>query len=153
MNAPVIGRPLTRVDGRAKVTGAARYAAEFNQAGQAHAVIVSSTVGRGRVKRIGVAPVLRLPGVIAVISYLNAPRLAYRPHKGPIDPAIGERLHGQSARALTYWWCGMSGALSHVKVPDLSRVLAGRGRRRTAAHRRGREGIGGGGLHELLLTR
>jgi xanthine dehydrogenase YagR molybdenum-binding subunit len=34
-----------------------------------------------------------MPGVIAVISHLNAPRLAYRPHKGGIDPAVGERLH------------------------------------------------------------
>jgi xanthine dehydrogenase YagR molybdenum-binding subunit len=93
MNAPVIGKPLTRVDGRAKVTGAVRYAAEFNQPGHAYAVIVGSTVGRGRVKRIDVVPVLRLPGVIAVMSHLNAPRLAYRAHKGPVDPAIGERLH------------------------------------------------------------
>ena len=93
MNAPVIGKPLARVDGRAKVTGAALYAAEFNQPGQAYAVIVGSTVGRGRVTRIGNAGVLGLPGVIAVISHLNAPRLAYGPHKGPIDPAVGERLH------------------------------------------------------------
>jgi len=93
MNAPVIGTPLARVDGRAKVTGAALYAAEFNQPGQAYAVVVGASVGRGRVKRIDDAPVLRLPGVIAVISHLNAARLAYRPHKGPIDPAIGERLH------------------------------------------------------------
>ena len=34
-----------------------------------------------------------MPGVIAVISHHNAPRLAYGGHKGPIDPAIGERLH------------------------------------------------------------
>ena len=93
MNAPVIGKPLARVDGRAKVTGAALYAAEFNQPGQAYAVIVGSTVGRGRVTRIGDAGVLSLPGLIAVISHLNAPRLAYLPHKGAIDPAVGERLH------------------------------------------------------------
>ena len=52
MSDPVIGKPLARVDGRAKVTGAARYAAEFNQPAQAHAVIVGATVGLGRVKRI-----------------------------------------------------------------------------------------------------
>ena len=34
-----------------------------------------------------------MPGVVAVISHLNAPRLAYGPHKGLIDPAVGERLH------------------------------------------------------------
>ncbi|MFI4987504.1 MAG: xanthine dehydrogenase family protein molybdopterin-binding subunit [Alphaproteobacteria bacterium] len=89
----VIGKPLPRIDGRAKVIGAARYAAEFNQKDQATAVIVGATVGLGRVTSIGVDPVLRMPGVVAVITHLNSPRLAYRPHKGPIDPAVGERLH------------------------------------------------------------
>jgi xanthine dehydrogenase YagR molybdenum-binding subunit len=89
----VIGTPLARVDGRTKVTGGARYAAEFNQKGQAYAVIVSATVGLGRVTKIDPSAVLRIPGVIAVIDHRNAPRLAYGPHKGPIDPAVGERLH------------------------------------------------------------
>ena len=31
MTTGIIGRPLARVDGRAKVTGRARYAADFNQ--------------------------------------------------------------------------------------------------------------------------
>jgi xanthine dehydrogenase YagR molybdenum-binding subunit len=89
----VIGRPLARVDGRAKVTGGARYAAEFNQKEQAYAVIVGATVGLGRITGIDLAAVSRLPGVIAVIDHRNAPRLAYGEHKGPVDPAIGERLH------------------------------------------------------------
>ncbi len=93
MTDNVIGQPLPRIDGRAKVTGAARYAADFNQKGQAHAVIVSAGVGLGRVASIDDAAALRLPGVVAVISHRNAPRLAYRPHKAGIDPAIGERLH------------------------------------------------------------
>ena len=52
MTTNVIGRPLPRVDGSAKVTGSARYAADFNQQGQAYAVIVSATVGLGRVTGI-----------------------------------------------------------------------------------------------------
>jgi xanthine dehydrogenase YagR molybdenum-binding subunit len=93
MTTNVIGKPLVRVEGRAKVTGSARYAADFNQQGQAYAVIVSATIGLGRIRRIDADPVARLPGVIAVISHLNAPRLAYEPHKGGVDPAVGERLH------------------------------------------------------------
>jgi xanthine dehydrogenase YagR molybdenum-binding subunit len=93
MTNNVIGKPLARVDGWAKVTGSARYAADFNQESQAYAVIVSATVGLGRVAEIDSAAVLRMPGVIAVISHHNSPRLAYGGHKGPIDPAIGERLH------------------------------------------------------------
>ena len=93
MTAQVIGRPLPRVDGRAKVTGTARYAADFNQPDQVYGVIVSATVGLGRITGIDSAAVSSMPGVLAVVSHLNAPRLAYGPHKGPIDPAIGERLH------------------------------------------------------------
>jgi len=89
----VIGTPVPRIDGRAKVMGAARYAADFNQAGQAYAVLVSATIGLGRVTGIGAAAVETMPGVVAVISHLNAPRLPYAPHKGPIDPPVGERLH------------------------------------------------------------
>ncbi|MDF0491841.1 xanthine dehydrogenase family protein molybdopterin-binding subunit [Bradyrhizobium yuanmingense] len=93
MTISVIGQPLPRVDGRAKVTGSARYAADFNQPGQAYAVIVSATIGLGRLTGVDSAAVEKMPGVLAVLSHLNAPRLAYRPHKSYIDPATGERLH------------------------------------------------------------
>lgn len=89
----VIGKPLPRVDGRAKVTGAARYAADFNRPDQAYAVLVSATAGLGRVTGIDSGAVETMPGVIAVITHRNAPRLPYAPHKSYIDPAIGERLH------------------------------------------------------------
>ena len=93
MTTRVIGQPLARIDGRAKVTGAARYAADFNRPGQAYGVLVPATVGLGRVIGIDQGAVRAMPGVIAVISHLNAPRLAYCPHKAGIDPAVGERLH------------------------------------------------------------
>jgi xanthine dehydrogenase YagR molybdenum-binding subunit len=93
MNAMSIGQPLPRVDGHAKVTGHARYAAEFNQPGQAYAVIVTSTVGLGRIREIDAAAAAAMPGVLAIISHQNAPRLPYREHKGFVDPASGERLH------------------------------------------------------------
>lgn len=93
MSNRYIGAAKPRVDGRAKVTGRARYAADFDQPEQLHAVVVSATIGRGRVTRIDTGEVERMPGVAAVIWHRNAPQLAYRPHKGPIDPASGERLH------------------------------------------------------------
>ena len=88
-----IGNAPTRVDGRAKVTGEARYAGDFRRPRQVHAVVVGATVGRGRIAGTDAAAVQRLPGVIAVVTHLNAPKLAYRTHKGAIDPAFGERLH------------------------------------------------------------
>ena len=94
MSALSIGQPLTRVDGRAKVTGLARYAAEFDQPGQAHAVIVTSTVGLGRITTIDTSVAAAVPGVATIISHLNAPRLPYREHRDlMIDPPQGERLH------------------------------------------------------------
>jgi len=93
MTMSLIGQPLPRVDGHAKVTGSARYAADFNQKGQAYAVIVSATVGLGRINRIDSAEVEDMPGIIAVITHRNAPRLPYGRHKSYIDPATGERLH------------------------------------------------------------
>lgn len=93
MSTTQIGKPVARIDGRAKVTGQARYAADFQLERQTYAVIVSATTGLGRVTGIDSAAVERLPGVVAVITHLNAARLPYQPHKGGIDPAVGERLH------------------------------------------------------------
>ncbi|MGK6310200.1 xanthine dehydrogenase family protein molybdopterin-binding subunit [Variovorax sp. DT-64] len=99
----MIGRPMARIEGKAKVTGQARYAAEFNQPGQAHAVIVNATVGLGRITSIDADAVRRMPGVLRVLSHLNTKRLPYRGHKGAIDPAFGERLHVlQDSRVLFY---------------------------------------------------
>jgi xanthine dehydrogenase YagR molybdenum-binding subunit len=93
MTTAVIGQPVSRVDGRQKVTGAATYAAEFDQPGQAHGAIVRSTVANGQIASIDSATAERASGVIAVLTHRNAPRLAYRPHKGAVDPNVGERLH------------------------------------------------------------
>ena len=62
--APYIGTATSRVDGRAKVTGAAKYAAEFNVPGLAHASVVSSTIGKGRILRIDTSAAMRVQGVI-----------------------------------------------------------------------------------------
>jgi xanthine dehydrogenase YagR molybdenum-binding subunit len=93
MTTAFIGRPISRVDGRQKVTGGATYAAEFSRPDQAHAAIVQSTVASGRIVSIETASAELAPGVIAVLTHRNAPRLPYREHKGIPDPVIGERLH------------------------------------------------------------
>jgi xanthine dehydrogenase YagR molybdenum-binding subunit len=93
MTTAVIGQPISRVDGRQKVTGRATYAAEFDVPRLAHGAIVRSTVANGRIASIDSAAAERAPGVVTVVTYRNAPRLAYRPHKGAPDPAVGERLH------------------------------------------------------------
>jgi xanthine dehydrogenase YagR molybdenum-binding subunit len=93
MTTAFIGRPVSRVDGRQKVTGAAPYAAEFGVANLAHAAVVRSTEANGRIASIDSASAERAPGVVAVLTHRNAPRLPYREHKAVVDAAVGERLH------------------------------------------------------------
>jgi xanthine dehydrogenase YagR molybdenum-binding subunit len=93
MTTAFIGQPVTRVDGRQKVIGAATYAAEFDVPGRAHGAVVRSTVANGRIASIDSAAAERAPGVLLVLTHQNAPRLAYREHKAMVDPEVGERLH------------------------------------------------------------
>ncbi len=71
----MIGAPLDRVDGRAKVTGAARYSYEEPLPGAVYAVMVTSTVAAGRITSIDDAAARAVPGVIAVLTHENAPRV------------------------------------------------------------------------------
>jgi xanthine dehydrogenase YagR molybdenum-binding subunit len=87
-----VGTPQSRVDGRLKVTGRADYAADHAIDGVIYAVVVDSAVGRGRVTGIDTSAALAEPGVLTVISHLNAPRLTYRPNPASLNPP-GERLH------------------------------------------------------------
>src|SRR5262249_50263312 len=71
----VIGQPRDRVDGRLKVTGGARYAAEFATPNLAHGVLVQSTIANGRIRAIETAAAEAAPGVLSVLTHRNAPRL------------------------------------------------------------------------------
>jgi xanthine dehydrogenase YagR molybdenum-binding subunit len=73
MNA--IGTEQPRIEGRAKVTGNARYAADEPMQDLAYGWIVTSTVSRGRIRDIDVSAVLNMAGVLGVIDHRNAPRL------------------------------------------------------------------------------
>lgn len=70
-----VGTARTRVEGRAKVTGAARYAGEIPFAELAHGWLVLSTIACGRVRAVESTPVLAMPGVLAVLHHGNAPRV------------------------------------------------------------------------------
>jgi len=93
MTTTFIGQPISRVDGRQKVTGRASYAAEFDVPGHAHGAIVRSTVAKGRVASIESATAERAPGVVVIVTHRNAPKLPYREHKAVVDADVGERLH------------------------------------------------------------
>ena len=68
----VIGSPLTRVDGKQKVTGTAKYTAEFEVPQLAYAVMVTSTISSGQVAGMEIAAAEKVTGVLAVITPRNA---------------------------------------------------------------------------------
>ena len=67
--------PIDRVDGKAKVTGTATYAAEYKMQNTAYGFLVGSAVAKGRIKSIDTKAAERAPGVLAVITQLNAPKM------------------------------------------------------------------------------
>ena len=71
---------LDRVDARAKVTGTAQFSYEYNIPNLAYGVMVASTITKGTIVSLDTKRAERAPGVIAVISHLNIPKLkGYEP--------------------------------------------------------------------------
>ncbi|MGW3725047.1 xanthine dehydrogenase family protein molybdopterin-binding subunit [Streptomyces sp. NPDC000851] len=86
-----VGAPLSRVDGRLKVTGQAKYAADQHVDGVVHAVVVDSSVGKGRITGIDTAEAESQRGVLKVIHHRNAPKLPYKDNPGSLN-LPGQRL-------------------------------------------------------------
>lgn len=86
----IAGTPINRVDGKAKVTGKATYAAEYQLPKTAYGFLVGSTIAKGTIKSLDIKAAERAPGVIAVITYQNAPKIpGYEPGKDPSKPPVG----------------------------------------------------------------
>jgi len=104
--SPAVGKPLERVDGRLKVTGGAKYAEDFRPEHLTHAVIVQSTIAKGRVLSIDTAAALRAPGVVAVLTHENAPKLQAQPQSGGAAGGgggnLGEKLMPLSGDAVHF---------------------------------------------------
>jgi xanthine dehydrogenase YagR molybdenum-binding subunit len=104
MSTPVmnyIGHPISRVDGRAKVTGEAKYAGEFKAGVLAYGSVVESTIPRGRIARIDVSEALRVEGVLDVLTHQNRPRmaesnLAWKDDVAPEEGSPFRPLYGDS---------------------------------------------------------
>ncbi|WP_420147380.1 xanthine dehydrogenase family protein molybdopterin-binding subunit, partial [Spirosoma sp.] len=79
-SSDVVGKPLIRVDGRAKVMGAATYTAEHNQLpGLVHAVLKTSDVAKGRITGFDDSAAKQIPGVLGIVTHQNLPPLAQTP--------------------------------------------------------------------------
>jgi xanthine dehydrogenase YagR molybdenum-binding subunit len=97
-NEPVSKEGLSRVDGRLKVTGKAKYSAEYNIKGLVYGVLVGSTITKGAIKTINTKKAEGAPGVLSVITYLNAPKIpGYQvdnpPPKGPLKILNNDQIY------------------------------------------------------------
>lgn len=115
-----VGTAHTRVEGRAKVTGAARYAGEIPYAELAHGWLVLSTVARGRIRSVEDTSVLGMPGVLTVLHHGNAPRLDgnYMSAFGPPDPVLQLFQHDRVP------FVGWPVALVVAETPEQAREAA-----------------------------
>ena len=100
--APYIGTPTSRIDGIAKVTGAAKYAAEFNvPGGVLYGSIVPSTIAKGRIISLDTSAAMDVEGVMTVLTHENRPRMAGRdqdykddvaPDGSPFRPLYDDKI-------------------------------------------------------------
>ncbi len=73
-----IGSAINRVDGREKVTGTAKYAAEYTAAGMVYGYVVSATIAKGSIAAIDEAAARSVPGVVEILTHANRPHIAWR---------------------------------------------------------------------------
>lgn len=106
MPDPILGQPIDRIDGKAKVTGAARYAGDTRAKHPSVGVIVTSTVGRGMIAGIDIKEAQAAPGVVLVMTHENAP--AQAPFKRDGDRLSGAKPQLNEARV---HYCGEPVAL------------------------------------------
>src|SRR4051812_41481356 len=96
-----IGKPENRVDGRAKVTGEAKYAAEYTAEGLVYGVVVSGAIARGAIKKIDTSEALEVKGVVQVFTHENRSKVAWldrsykdqdQPPGSPFRPLYDEEI-------------------------------------------------------------
>jgi xanthine dehydrogenase YagR molybdenum-binding subunit len=99
MNA--IGQPISRFDGRLKVTGGACYTADIPIPGATHGAIVQSTIANGRTVSIDTSAAEKAFGVLTVFTHHNMPRMNptpkpwshLHPHGQSYLPLQDDRIH------------------------------------------------------------
>src|SRR5438552_11048310 len=72
--ANILGPARNRVDGRAKVTGAGKYSVEFQVPNSAYGWTVESNIAKGKILSVDTKASQAAPGVLAVVTHLNAPK-------------------------------------------------------------------------------
>jgi xanthine dehydrogenase YagR molybdenum-binding subunit len=83
-----IGPARNRVDGRLKVTGAAKYSVEFEVPNCAHGWTVESNIAKGKITAIETKAAQDAPGVLAVLTHLNTPKFKTPPKQEGMSGGI-----------------------------------------------------------------
>ena len=88
LDTDFVGRPVSRPEGPAKVSGSATYAAEFNVPNLWYGYVVSSPIAKGKITKIHADEVLAIPGVQHIFSHENVPTYAWfdRSYKDDVAP-------------------------------------------------------------------
>ena len=102
-----IGRSIPRIDGRPKVTGAARFAADVGVRGLLHARPVLALPAHALIERIDASEALAIRGVVAVLTAADL----------PIVTEGTDRLHEPLARR-EILWAGQPVALVVAETPE-----------------------------------
>ena len=68
------GDSISRIDGPAKVTGQARYAAEHSAPDMVYGVVVNSTIAKGRITALHLDEARAVSGVLDILSHLHRPK-------------------------------------------------------------------------------
>ncbi|AVT35518.1 xanthine dehydrogenase family protein molybdopterin-binding subunit [Plantactinospora sp. BB1] len=91
----LVGQGVERVDGRVKVTGAARYAADNELTDALHGFMVMSTIARGEILEIDTRAALAHPGVVAVYTHRDMRRFTVPafPYTKGFVPMQDARIH------------------------------------------------------------
>jgi xanthine dehydrogenase YagR molybdenum-binding subunit len=140
-----IGRSVSRVDGPAKVSGAARYSGEILLPGLAHAAIVGATIPSGRVTAIQTGAAQAAAGLAAILTHQNLPKIAGEPKLLPSlagGPAPGESFFPMQDEVIHYAgqpvaiviadsverarWAASLVGVSYERTPSITTIDEGR---------------------------
>ncbi len=91
----VLGQPIDRLDGIDKVTGAAPFSAEYPLPGLVYAALAYSTVAKGTIRSIDTEAAEKAPGVLAILTHKNAPKMKNPPLLNPVggSGAAGSKIN------------------------------------------------------------
>jgi xanthine dehydrogenase YagR molybdenum-binding subunit len=120
-----VGQAVDRVDGVAKTTGEARFAAEFPYPDLAHAALVHATIARGRITAIDTAAARAVRGVIDVLTHENAPAMKPPPTMSMLN--LGSVASSSSVNYLAtdeVAWNGQPVAVVVAETPETARYAA-----------------------------